>query len=41
MANMNRDYGKGKQFLIWSLLFTLALTVLIVWIYKINFVLTF
>jgi hypothetical protein len=41
MAKLNRDYGKGKEFLIWTLLFSLALVALMVWVYKINFVLTF
>lgn len=41
MANLNRDYGKGKEFLIWVLLFALALVLLIIWIYNRNFILTF
>ena len=41
MAKLNRDYGKGKEFLFWTLMFTLALVLLMVWIYNINFHLTF
>ena len=41
MAQMNRDYGKGKEFLFWTLLFTAALVLLMVWIYRINLPLTF
>ena len=41
MANQNRDYGKGKEFLFWTIMFSLALVALMVWIYKINFTLTF
>jgi cbb3-type cytochrome oxidase subunit 3 len=41
MANLNRDYGKGKEFLFWTILFTLALVLLIAWIYNINFRLEF
>ncbi len=37
MANLNRDYGNGKEFLIWFLLFAVALVLLIIWIYHLNF----
>jgi len=41
MAKLNRDYGKGREFLFWTLMFALALTALMVWLYRINFTLSF
>lgn len=41
MAKLNRDYGKGIEFLFWTIMFVAALVALMVWIYHINFNLTF
>jgi len=37
MANLNRDYGKGTEFFLWTLAYILLLTLLMVWVYDMNF----
>jgi hypothetical protein len=41
MAKLNRDYGKGLDFLFWTIMFVLALVALMVWIYNVNFTMDF
>jgi hypothetical protein len=36
MAKLDRDYGKGVEFLFWTIMFATALVALMVWIYRIN-----
>jgi len=37
MAKLDRDYGKGIQFLLWALLYTALLILLMVWVTDKNF----
>lgn len=37
MAKLNRDYGHGVEFLLWTLLYVFLLILLMVWVYDKNF----
>jgi len=37
MAKLDRDYGHGVEFLLWTLLYVFLLILLMVWVYDKNF----